>query len=359
MQTVLHPKHVSVGARLLDYHDWRIPEVFSTFEEEYWALQRAAGLVDLSYRGKLAVRGADAVDYLHRMLSNEVKALQPGEGNYCFMLDAQGHVLAEVNLLAQEHRLLIDCEPFLTSRIREHLEKFVIMDEVEIEDLSGQLGAIGVEGPLSREVVCPVIGMEPPQMKPLAHLRPGGDPDLLLARMNLTGEGFWLIAPLERLPALWDALAQAARQLGGRPVGFQALEATRIEAGVPRYGVDIDEKNIPQETGQFRALSFTKGCYPGQEIVERVRSRGQVNRKLVGLIAAPGTRLAAGMKLLCGGREAGRVTSAAHSPQLERGVALAYLRREHAEPGKQVAADGGAAEVAPLPFPRLPARTEL
>ena len=205
------------------------------------------------------------------------------------------------------------------------------------------------------EALKEVLRLETLPAEPLTHLSPDGKSDFLLVRTALTGEGFWIVAPVERLPELWQSLVQAARPLGGQAVGFAALEVARIEAGTPRYGADIEENNISQETGQFRALSFTKGCYLGQEIVERVRSRGKVNRKLVGLVAPAGSALRAGMKIAAGdrdgGRDIGRVTSAAHSFALGKPIALAYLRHESSEPGAQVQVEGTTAEVSPLPFP--------
>ncbi len=352
MRTPLHSATATAGAQFHDFYGWEIPGSFGSLQEEYEALKQAAGIVDLASRGKVAVTGDDRQIFLHRMLTNEVKGLDPGEGNYCFLLDPQGHILADMNLLKQRERVLLDCEPFVTGKLVGHLSRFVVAAKVKLEDVSARLGTIGVEGPLSREVVCPVLGLEPPHMKPLDHFSLEGDPDLVLVRAAVTGEGLWLLAPVERLRPLWDRLVEAARPLGGRPVGVSALEVARIEAGLPRYDTDIEEKNIPQETGQFRALSFSKGCYPGQEIVERVRSRGHVNRKLVGLIAPGGETLRPGMQAQEGDREIGRITSAAYSPGAGRWIALGYLRRELAEPGIELSVDGVTVQVVPLPFPR-------
>ena len=360
MRTVLNSAHNAVGAQFCVYHGWEIPENFGSVEAEYQALRRAAGIVDLSFRGKLVATGEDRARFLQGMLSNDVEQLQPGQGNYCFLLNAQGHILADMNVLVQPERLLLDCEPLVTEKLRTTLERYIIMDEVELEDRSADLGTLAVEGPAALQVVSAALGVEALRLEtlpaePLVHLSPDGKSDFLLVRTALMGEGFWIVAPTEHLPNFWQKLTKAAGPLGGRPVGLAALEVARIEAGVPRYGADIQERIIPQETGQFRALSFTKGCYVGQEIVERVRSRGRVNRKLVGLMAPAEAALRAGMKIAAGGRdssrEIGRITSAAHSFALDKSIALAYLRHEFSEPGSQVEVEGTTAEVAPLPFP--------
>ena len=351
MRTALDSVHSAAGAQFCAYHGWEIPENFGSVEAEYQALRHAAGIIDLSFRGKLVATGEDRARFLQGMVSNEVEQLQPGQGNYCFLLNVQGHILADLNLLAQPERLLLDCEPLVTEKLRTTLERYIIMDEVELEDRSAHLGTLAVEGPAAPQVVSAALGVDELPAEPLAHLSPDGNPDFLLLRTALTGEGFWIVAQTEHLPNFWQKLTKAAEPLGGRPVGFAALEVARIEAGTPRYGADIEERIIPQETGQFRALSFTKGCYLGQEIVERVRSRGHVNRKLVGLVAPAGSPLRAGMKLQASGREIGRITSAARSFALGKPIALAYLRHEFSDPGNQVEVEGIQAQVAPLPFP--------
>lgn len=188
-------------------------------------------------------------------------------------------------------------------------------------------------------------------MKPLDHFSPTGDADTVLAHVSWTGEGFWLIAPAGCCPALWQKLVEQASLGGGGPAGRAALEIARVEAGIPRFGTDILETNIPQETGQFRALSFTKGCYPGQEIVARVRSRGHVNRKLVGVLASAGQRLQAAGGIRAAGKDIGELTTVVWSPALAKDIALGYVRREFSEPGTKVETGGGEAEISPLPFP--------
>ncbi len=350
MQTQLYSLEQQNGARFIDFQGRQIPESFGNVEAEYRALRRSAGIVDLSYRGKLAVSGADRAAYLHRMLSNEVSNLKPGQGNYCFLLDPQGHVQADMNLLVEPARVLLDTEGFTAERLRAQLDRFVIMDQVEIADVSISLGTIGVEGPLARQVLSAVLGVEPLGMNPLDHVSLQGESAPLLVRASFSGEGFWLMAPAATCPELWQKLVRQAAGCGGGAAGHAALEIARVEAGIPRFGQDITEANIPQETEQFRALSFTKGCYPGQEIVERVRSRGHVNRKLVGVTALAGQRLHSGASLRAEGKDAGHITTAVHSPELGLDIALAYVRQEFSQPGTSVQTDSAAAAISPLPF---------
>lgn len=324
MNTPLHELTAARKARFRDDHGWQVPDHYGAWEEEYRALREGAGLLDLSNRGKIAVSGDDRVRWLHGMVSNDVKGLAAGQGNYCFVLNTQGHILADAQILVETDRILMDCEPFLTQKLIPILDHFIIMDQVELADVTAELGAIGVEGPRAAEFV---------ESVPWENVR-----TLRVER------GLWLLAPHAKLGEIWERLEAA----GARPAGRKASDTVRIEAGTPRYGADMDESTLALETGQTRAIHFNKGCYIGQEIVERVRSRGHVNRLLTGLKSA--LPLAPDSRIEAEGQQAGRVTSSAYSPALKCTIALAYLRREFSQPGTKVTAAGQAAEVSALPF---------
>ena len=357
-------------ARMMDYHGWEIPASFSSIEAEYWALKQGVGLADLSHRGRLLVRGEDAPRFLHGMVSNEVKGLEAGQGSYNFLLDPHGHILADARIfrLATES-FLLDCEPQLLEVIRQALDHHIIADAVELEDASAQLACLALKGPRAREVLREVVGFDPPQLDPLDHVYLDNVSARLIHTSACGGEGYWILTPPEGAGALWQkavspsracpersrrdregAVLEAGLGCGLRPVGFDALEIRRIEAGVPRYGQDMDTKTLPQETGQMQAISFTKGCYIGQETVERIRSRGHVNRQLVGLLFEGKRNIARDMMVLAAGHPVGFITSATFSFGLCRTIALAYLRRESAQPGASVMVESDVAEVAALPF---------
>ena len=341
-------------ATLLDYHGWEIPASFGSVEDEYWALQEAAGLADLSHRGRLLVRGADAPRFLHGMVSNELKGLETGQGNYAFVLDPRGHILADVRVLRLDtETFLLDCEPQLIEVIRQQLDHHIIADAVELEDWSARLACLALEGPCAREVLREALGFDPPHMHPLEHIYLEDLTARLLHASASGAEGYWILLPPNRAADLWRKALEAGTGFGLRPVGFEAIEIRRIEGGLPRYGSDMDTKTLPQETGQMQALSFTKGCYIGQETVERIRSRGHVNRQLVGLLFEGKRDIARDMMVLAAGHPVGFITSPTYSYGLRRTIALAYLRREAAQPGSSVKVGNDAAEVAPLPFPTL------
>lgn len=339
----MHELTAARGAQFRDDHGWQLPAHYGAPDEEYRLLREDAGLLDLFGRGKILATGEDRVRWLHGMVTNDVKSRQPGQGCYCFVLTAQGHIVADLQVLVGSEGILLDCEPFLTEKLVATLDHYIIMDQVELADLTPTLGTIGVEGPRAAEVVRSALGFGELPQNPLDHV-PYGEPGShrLVAH---AGRGFWILAPVAELADLWGRLESA----GARPAGFAAWDVIRIESGVPRCGVEIGETTLPQETGQMRALNFDKGCYVGQEIVERIRSRGHVNQLLLGLRAERG-ELKPGQRVEADGKEIGRITSAARSPALGCPIALAYLRREFAEPGRQVMVEGQPAQVSALPF---------
>jgi folate-binding protein YgfZ len=327
-----------------------MPQSFGSVEEEYWAIKEAAGLFDLSQQGGLVVRGKDAARFLHGMVTNEVKQLEAGQGNQAFFLNVHGHILAGARILrldATTYWVVTDAQCVAT--VRQTLQKHIIADRVAVEE-PGAGGWLAIEGPCALEVLREAAAFDPPHMRPLEHLELPDSP-LRLVRASAAGEvGFWISGPGEQLAGIWDRSLHLGKPLGVRPAGFDAAEICRIEAGVPRYGADMNDKTLPQETGQMHALSFNKGCYLGQEVVERIRSRGHVNRKLVGVLFEGKQQVAPGAEITVKGQAVGSVTSAAYSFGLRRTIALAMVRREAAEAGTPVTVGALAAEITSLPF---------
>jgi aminomethyltransferase len=279
----------------------------------YDALRTAAAWLDLSARGRIYVTGEDRARLLHALTTNHVEQLTPGMGCYAFFLNAQGHILADVNLLCLEDRFLLDTEPETRDLVLRHLDKYIIADDVTLEDVTGSLACIAVEGPGG-------AGLQPANSFPNAITQP----------VSSTGEpGFRIYVPVG------DKLAWIARleSAGAQPASAEEARTVRLEHGIPRYGEDIFDTTLPQETRQLHAIHFAKGCYLGQEIVERIRSRGHVNRLLAKLEIEGEKPLPAGTKVYAGDAEVGEITSSAFSPALGKVVALAYLRAQYAEPG--------------------------
>ena len=285
--------------------------------EGYDALRGGAAWMDLSVRGRIVVRGRDRARLLHSITSNEVKKLAPGAGCYAFLLNPQGRIQADLLLFCFEDHFLIETESELREKVQQHLRRYIIADQVELEDATARTGEIGLEGPGAAAVLA---GLNAPV--PVADYAHGPWGAGTVANASLTGQpGFRVFCPAEETAGLIRQFESA----GAKAASPDDCRVVRIENGKPRYGEDIVETSLPQETQQMHAVSFTKGCYLGQEIVERIRARGHVNRKLR-RVDLPGVEPAApGSVMQVDGKQA-EVTSSVYSPRVGKAIALAYVR---------------------------------
>jgi tRNA-modifying protein YgfZ len=307
-------------------------------DAQYRQLREECGLLDRSDRGKLMVEGPDAADYLQGQLTNDVEALAPGEGCYAALLDRKGHIVADMRVLRlAEDRVWLDTEAATAEPLRRHLEMYKIGREVEVTDLGAARAILGMQGPATPAVTgAAVLDEHESEATKVAGV------ECLLVG---TEGGADLIVAADDAGRLREALLDA----GAAGVEDAAAEIVRIERGRPRYGAEMSIATMPAEAGIVEAaVSFTKGCYIGQEPVARLHHRGRPNRHLRGLRSP--TPLAPGATLRLGDKEVGEVGSGAVSPAFGP-IALAVIRRE-AEPGDEVAVgeDGVTAEVVDLPF---------
>lgn len=299
------------------------------------ALTTSAALLDLSDRGRIRVTGEDRARLLHAMTTNHVEQMQPGDGIYVFFLNAQGRILADAYLLCFEDHFLLDTDPETRQTIYGHLDHYIIADDVTLEDISGQTFSLGLEGPKAIDVASN-CGLPAPNHR-FSHVRWG---DFFAAAISATGlPGVRIYGAVQSK----DEAIQTMEGAGAISASAEDAEAVRIENFVPRFGCEITEHTLPQETQQMHALHFQKGCYLGQEIVERIRSRGHVNRLLMGFRVEPQTTAPPppGTKLMLEGKPAGEVTSSAVSEGIVFG--LAYVRVPGARSGAMVEIDGHAA----------------
>jgi len=280
----------------------------------YEALCTRAAWIDLSSRGKIKLTGEDRARLLHAMTTNHIQQLAPGQGCYAFFLNDKGRVLADANILCRPEYFLLDVEPEARETLYQHLDHYIIADDVTLEDLTASTATIAVEGP-DAAAVLKRAGAPAPE----ADYSSADWNSFLVARLNSTGSaGFFIFMPVAEKSALISRLEAA----GAEPADAPAARLVRLEHGRPRFGEDITDRFLAQEANQPQALHFNKGCYLGQEIVERVRSRGQIHRVLkpVSLEGteppAPGTKL----------ENATEITSAEYSPALKKVVALGYVR---------------------------------
>jgi folate-binding protein YgfZ len=406
----LHEFHHGQNARFAELNGAEIVNDYGDWLAEHAALRETAGVIDLSFRSRLCLVGADRARYLHGQVTNDVKRLAVGEGCYAAITTAKGKMESDLNIFALADELLLDFEPGLTEKISQRLDKFIVADDVQIVDAAPHYGLLSVQGPKAADVVraLGLIGRDalprvqadqqvgPTIVKisdatlgdiylvnqprlfsfPLPakrgeaqgeghpinhHSSPRPSPPLKGGEGEATTAGFDLFVPNNSLGAVADKLIAAAKQVGGRACGWTAFETARIEAGIPRFGADMDETNIPLECGpalRDRAIVYNKGCYIGQEVINRIHSVGHVNRELRGLrLTDPA---GAGLplpqkhdKLFHAGKEVGYVTSAVKSPSLNARIALGYVRREANQIGNELTLQGigeSPAKIVPLPF---------
>jgi folate-binding protein YgfZ len=325
-ETALHAHLAARGAEHTDDRGVLLPLRFGAAPAEYAALREDVALVDLGFRTIVRATGADRAAFLHGMLTNDIASLAPGAGSPALLLTIQGRVTADVRVAVAEEAILLDVDVRARADLLDALEKLLIADDVELGDPLEPQALLGLEGPGAERIVGGALA-------PYAHvvIELGSARVRVQRASEVRGPGVVLHVPAASATAVWDALE--AR--GARPCGMEALESRRVEVGVPRIGVDMDGSTLALEVPVEDAISITKGCYLGQEVVARGTARGHVNRRLVGL-RIEGPAPPPGAPLVRGGREVGRLTSVAQGFGAGGLVGLGFVRREHWEPGTEL-----------------------
>ena len=350
----LYELHRSLGATFQEVRGWDLPGRYQDPIQEHRAIRESVGLLDLSFRALYRVTGTERTRFLNGLLTNDINKLEEGQGCYTCLLTPQGKILADPEVYALRDYHLLELDAHCKEQALDHLNKYIIADDVAFEELEDHT-LLALQGPAATTLLQRLLPGTalPPGEQRCVELTLDDHPCRVI-QGSITGEeGYKIVTPRERAANVWQAL-QAA---GATPVGMAALNALRLEAGIPWFGVDFDEGNFPQEAGiEDRALNFTKGCYIGQEFVIRIAHRGHVNRRISGLTMQHEPIPCSGDRVLRGEKEVGRITSAALSPTLGKIIGLGMLRRESQEPGTvvQIERNGESvpAEVTPLPFYR-------
>jgi folate-binding protein YgfZ len=334
----LHPYFVSLGASFTTRADWEVAESFSGWEDEYRAANEAAIVADLSYRGRVRVQGRDHVGFLHNMTSNDIKALARGAGLRAAFLSQKGKLITDMIVYRGDDSILIEMEPDRVERFVDTVSRYIVSEDVELDDVSRHDVLLSIEGPQASELLSSILDKPLPELAPFHFMRNAvkGVPIRLSAVRHGPGPGFDIAVPTDHGVALVEHILSTGQSTGIRPAGSRALEIRRIEAGIPRFGVDMDESHLLLETGMDDAVSFNKGCYIGQEYVARLANRGHLNRKLVGLKLTGDRVPSPGADIVGEDRIVGQVTSATYSPVLESPVALGYVHRDFFDPGTAI-----------------------
>lgn len=319
------------------YGDWRA---------EYRTAIDRVGLLDRSWRGLIEVTGKDRAAWLHNLVTNEIRNLRPGDGNYAFAVNVQGRVLFDLNALVAEDRIWVDVDIRFREKLLTHFRRYVIMEDVKLTDRSEEFARPAVFGPAMKEFSSALGPANAAAMSQLQHaVVEIGGAACRAVRHDFDGlPGVEYLVPADAAAAVWRALAAAVGSSGGGAVGLIAARTLRMEAGIPALGREIDEDVVAPETLQVeRGISYQKGCYLGQEIIERMRSRGALSKRLVALRLAGQPPATLPAKLLHDGAEAGRLMSACESPALGGTLGMGYAKAAHADPGATLAIDGGPA----------------
>ncbi len=322
--------------------------------DAYTSARRLAGLIDRSDRGRIVVSGRDRASYLQGLLTNDITSLKAGDGCYAAYLTPQGRMITDLSVYELGDVILITLGRTETDALLAKLDQFIFSEDVQLGDVTKTFFGLAVVGPESARMVAAVLDRPQSVLASLAdqgNLRAhfGGQPAIVL-RVSDTGEpGYEVLVDVSQR----DGLAAAFRAMGAPDLDPAVADVLRIEAGIPKFHRDMDEETIPLEAGiEARAISLTKGCYVGQEVIIRVlhRGHGRVARKLVGLALDDGIAPPTGTPVAVGAREIGHTTSSCISPALHRPIALAYLHRDFLEPGARVSVSGIGATVTALPF---------
>jgi folate-binding protein YgfZ len=360
LDTPLAGLHRSSGATIATWFGCALPDHWADPRTEQEFARKTVALVDKNYRAYLTFTGPDRVRYLNAILTNNIKDLALGRGVVSLLLNPQGHILAEIETYAMPESLFCVSYAMIRERLIEWLEKYIIMDDVTLTDESQRYGTLGLEGPKADAVARELTGIE------LAALEELGRTETVVASIpcSLTRRspggvaGCEFLAEREELAKLWEILSAAVKKHGGGPMGYAATSAQRLVQGIPWFGYDFCEKHIPHEAGLENShISYTKGCYTGQEIVERVRSRGQVNRRRVDLLFDGTSAPAAGEPLTFEEKEVGFVTRAAVPSFVPHAIGMGYVRKDNNAPGSRLDWSGGTAVVSKFPDAFLATRS--
>lgn len=354
----LHQQHIQLGATFEEITGWEMPVHYGDIVAEHRAVRETVGIADLSHRGKLRVTGEDRVKWLQSIISNDILPLQPGQGRYSSLLTHKGKMLTYFRLYMQSDTVIVEDVGEIGESTFQAFRKFLLYGtKAKMENCAETWGLLLVSGPKAAQVIQSAFGVDVTDLKPVDFVTAqiGRQPALML-RTEETGEvDIEVLLPAESLLTAWTSALQAGAKFGIRAIGTQVREALRMEAGLPKAGSDLNEEIVPPEADlEGKAFSLNKGCYPGQEVVARMDTYGNVRRKFVGLFLMDPIIPPHGAKLYSGAREVGWISSAIHSPQFNKTIAFGFPLRDFSTAGTEltVECDGSkhAATIHSLPF---------
>ncbi|MFY4728586.1 aminomethyltransferase family protein [Nitrospira sp. BLG_2] len=339
----LHEQHAQLGATFEEVTGWEIPAHYGDVTAEHRAVREAVGIADLSHRGKLRVTGEDRLKWLQSVISNDILPLQPGQGRYSSLLTHKGKMLTYFRLYVQTEAVMLEDVGEIGETTFQALRKFLLYGtKAKVENCAESWGLLLISGPKATHVIQSAFGVDVTDLKPVDFVTAqiGGHHALVL-RTEETGEvDIEVLLPADSLLSAWTSALQAGDKFGMKAIGSHAREVLRIEAGLPKAGPDLNEEIVPPEANlEGKAFSLNKGCYPGQEVVARMDTYGNVRRKLVGLVLLDAVVPPHRSKLYSGDREVGWISSAVRSPQLNKTIAFGFPLRDFSQPGTELAVE--------------------
>jgi tRNA-modifying protein YgfZ len=320
--------------------------------DQYRAAKEGAALIDRSTQGRISLTGRDRAAFLHALLTNDIARLTAGTGTYAAYLTPQGRMISDMRVVECGEEMLLDVEPSVVDSLAERLDKLIFSEDVHVTNVTRHLAEVGIHGALAAQMLEGTTGIPAGRLQSLSqydNVRAPGSSMTIIRDDAFGATGFDVCLPAAEAERFMDELAGA----GAVRTTEETAEVLRIETGRPRFAVDMDTDTIPLEAGiEDRAISLTKGCYVGQEVIVRVlhRGHGRVARRLVGLLFADGSVPSRGDHVMADDRQIGRITSAASSPLMGAPIALGYVERNYSQPGARVSVGGASAEVWGLPF---------
>lgn len=359
-ELALAEAHKKLGALMAEDHGWSVPASYGDELFEYAAVRESgAGVLDLSSRGRLLVKGSEAVAFLNGLITNDMKTLAVNQWMPAVFPNVQGRLLASVRVIRTaddtsgktvQPTFIIDTEPATHDRVFQAIQRFTLAGDFHVTDVTGETVLLSVQGKAPSNKLVNIfgssdVGIDVGSVTPIIWQ---DNPILVIRASHTAAEGFDLLANTVCAEELWRSLFNA----GARPVGYDALEVLRVEAGIPRFHQDMDDTTVVTETNLDDAVSYTKGCYVGQEIIARIKYRGHVAKKMRGLVFERPAMVASGTTIQSkDGKDIGQVTSSVYSPHLGRRLALGYLKFDYIAPATEVkTSDGVPARVVDLPF---------
>lgn len=334
----LHNFHLEKGAEFIESSGWLLPKKYDSVKLEYKSAKNGIAVIDFSSRGKIRLSGKECFKFMQGMLSNDVIKLQSGKGVYATLLNVKGKMIADLYLYKDGEQAFLDLEQGLNKTISDLLLKYRLSYKAKIEDVTDKFIQLCYIGPKSTQYLSELLNEDLSKLGDPSFIKKNVDDfEVFIVKVKRSSQqGFDLYFPIDCQESVEKFLIKESGGLKPNFIGLDTYEVLRVEAGIAKYGVDMNDSTIPIEAGLWDALNFEKGCYIGQEVIARIKWRGRVNRHLVGIELEGETTADPQDKILIDEKEIGFVTSSVYSYKSNKIICMAYLRREFKDPGTGV-----------------------